>query len=219
MFMKCDNNALQTLARLLPPAPPSTVKPPPFVSTDDRSVAASAPKGTSSEILPLLHFSSTFDKLGFRRATEFTMLKLFTPLLSATLLTSVDDTHARHHSRRAVLERAAIFAVPPALSLLPCSAAHAAAELTDEQSLIVEAWAVVQRGYVDQQFGGNDWKAIKSEDGLAGVAADLSCSVGAGRRQRADRCSRRARPRARLTGRLSAARRTAGAVGSRLRAR
>eukprot|EP00900_Chrysochromulina_parva_P004806 jgi/Chrpa1/14326/Chrysochromulina_OHIO_Genome00022483-RA len=71
--------------------------------------------------------------------------------------------HARHHSRRAVLERAAIFAVPPALSLLPCSAAHAAAELTDEQSLIVEAWAVVQRGYVDQQFGGNDWKAIKSE--------------------------------------------------------
>ena len=91
------------------------------------------------------------------------MLKLFTPLLSATLLTSVDDTHARHHSRRAVLERAAIFAVPPALSLLPCSAAHAAAELTDEQSLIVEAWAVVQRGYVDQQFGGNDWKAIKSE--------------------------------------------------------
>jgi len=28
--------------------------------------------------------------------------------------------------------------------------------------VIVEAWAVVQRGYVDQQFGGKDWKAIKS---------------------------------------------------------
>ena len=28
--------------------------------------------------------------------------------------------------------------------------------------MIVEAWAVVQRGYVDQQFGGKDWKAIKS---------------------------------------------------------
>ena len=41
--------------------------------------------------------------------------------------------------------------------------ALAAAELTDEQSLIVEAWAVVQRGYVDQQFGGRDWKATKSE--------------------------------------------------------
>ena len=91
------------------------------------------------------------------------MLKLLKPLLSATLLTSVDDTHTSRLYRRAVLERAALFALPPALSLQPYSAAHAAAELTDEQSLIVEAWAVVQRGYVDPQFGGNDWKATKSE--------------------------------------------------------
>lgn len=42
-------------------------------------------------------------------------------------------------------------------------AALAAAELSEEQSLIVEAWATVQRGYVDQQFGGKDWKAIKSD--------------------------------------------------------
>ena len=89
------------------------------------------------------------------------MLKLLMPLLSATLLTSVHDTSRLY--RRAVLERAALFALPPALSLQPYSAAHAAAELTDEQSLIVEAWAVVQRGYVDPQFGGNDWKATKSE--------------------------------------------------------
>jgi C-terminal processing protease CtpA/Prc len=48
--------------------------------------------------------------------------------------------------------------------LLPAPpAALAAAELTEEQSLIVEAWATVQRGYVDQSFGGTDWKAVKSE--------------------------------------------------------
>lgn len=29
--------------------------------------------------------------------------------------------------------------------------------------MIVEAWATVQRGYVDQQFGGKDWKAVKSD--------------------------------------------------------
>ena len=44
----------------------------------------------------------------------------------------------------------------------PPLAALAAAELSEEQQVIVEAWAVVQRGYVDQQFGGKDWKAIKS---------------------------------------------------------
>jgi hypothetical protein len=48
--------------------------------------------------------------------------------------------------------------------LLPMPrSALAAAELTEEQSLIVEAWATVQRGYVDQSFGGTDWKAVKSE--------------------------------------------------------
>ena len=42
-------------------------------------------------------------------------------------------------------------------------AALAAAELSEEQQLIVEAWSVVQRGFVDQQFGGIDWKATKAE--------------------------------------------------------
>ena len=69
MFMKCDNNALQTLARRLPPAPPSTVKPKhlSFPSTTKRR-GERTEKAPGSEILPLLHFSSTFDKLGFRRA-------------------------------------------------------------------------------------------------------------------------------------------------------
>jgi hypothetical protein len=60
MFMKCDNNALQTLARLLPPAPPSTVKP----HLDSHSFHRRSSrhgertiKGTSSEILPLLYFT------------------------------------------------------------------------------------------------------------------------------------------------------------------
>lgn len=45
-----------------------------------------------------------------------------------------------------------------------CLPAPAAAlELSEEQSLIVEAWAVVQRGYVDQNFNNNDWKAVKAE--------------------------------------------------------
>mmetsp|Transcript_48046 Transcript_48046/g.79584 ORF Transcript_48046/g.79584 Transcript_48046/m.79584 type:complete len:480 (+) Transcript_48046:44-1483(+) len=41
--------------------------------------------------------------------------------------------------------------------------ALAMVELSAEQNLIVEAWAVVQRGYVDQNFGGLDWKSIKAE--------------------------------------------------------
>lgn len=41
-------------------------------------------------------------------------------------------------------------------------AALAAAELTDEQALVVEAWAVIQRGFVDQQFNGNDWKDVRT---------------------------------------------------------
>jgi len=57
--------------------------------------------------------------------------------------------------------RAMLLAAPPALTL--GRPVHATAELTDEQSLIVEAWAVIQRGFVDQQFGGKDWKAIKSQ--------------------------------------------------------
>ena len=57
--------------------------------------------------------------------------------------------------------RRALLAAPAAL--VWDKSAQAAAELSDEQGLIVEAWAVVQRGYVDQQFGGNDWKATKSE--------------------------------------------------------
>ena len=51
----------------------------------------------------------------------------------------------------------------PALPLLRALPALAAAELSDEQSLIVEAWATVQRGYVDQNFGGNDWKAVRAQ--------------------------------------------------------
>ena len=52
------------------------------------------------------------------------------------------------------------------LALLAAStplSALAAAELTEEQNVIVEAWAAVQRGFVDQQFNGKDWKAIKSD--------------------------------------------------------
>ena len=29
--------------------------------------------------------------------------------------------------------------------------------------MIVEAWAAVQRGYVDGQFGGRDWKGLKAD--------------------------------------------------------
>ena len=60
--------------------------------------------------------------------------------------------------RQAVLTLALL-----AATSTPPLAALAAAELSEEQSVIVEAWAVVQRGYVDQQFGGKDWKAIKSD--------------------------------------------------------
>ena len=67
-------------------------------------------------------------------------------------------------ARRQLLAVAVVLASAPAgagpLNALP---ALAAAELSAEQSLIVEAWAVVQRGYVDQQFGGKDWKAIKAD--------------------------------------------------------
>ena len=59
--------------------------------------------------------------------------------------------------------RQAILALALATATSSPLAALAAAELTEEQSLIVEAWATVQRGYVDQQFGGKDWKAVKSD--------------------------------------------------------
>jgi len=58
--------------------------------------------------------------------------------------------------RQAALTLALLAATPPLAAL-------AAAELSEEQQVIVEAWAMVQRGYVDQQFGGKDWKAIKSD--------------------------------------------------------
>jgi len=68
------------------------------------------------------------------------------------------------HARRAFCLSVASLCVPqlPVTPLLP-PPAYAAAELSDEQSLIVEAWAVVQRGFVDQTFNGRDWKAVKSE--------------------------------------------------------
>ena len=59
-------------------------------------------------------------------------------------------------------QAALTLALALAATSAPPLAARAAAELSGEQELIVEAWAVVQRGYVDQQFGGKDWKAIKS---------------------------------------------------------
>ena len=59
-------------------------------------------------------------------------------------------------------QAALTLALALAATSAPPLAALAAAELSEEQQVIVEAWAVVQRGYVDQQFGGKDWKAIKS---------------------------------------------------------
>lgn len=51
------------------------------------------------------------------------------------------------------------------LAILAGGAAPAlgAAELSEEASLVVDAWAVVQRGYVDQDFNGVDWKATRSK--------------------------------------------------------
>ena len=60
-------------------------------------------------------------------------------------------------SRRQAALSLALLAASTPLSAL------AAAELTEEQNVIVEAWAAVQRGFVDQQFNGKDWKAIKSD--------------------------------------------------------
>eukprot|EP00965_Chrysotila_dentata_P067364 2229428-Pleurochrysis_carterae.AAC.1 len=42
-------------------------------------------------------------------------------------------------------------------------AAEAAVELSEESALVVDAWAVVSRAYVDPDFGGLDWKSIRSE--------------------------------------------------------
>lgn len=64
-------------------------------------------------------------------------------------------------SRRLALTLSLTVASQQLLPMPP--AAFAVAELTAEQSVIVEAWATVQRGYVDQSFGGTDWKAVKSE--------------------------------------------------------
>ena len=68
--------------------------------------------------------------------------------------------------RRALCLSAALCLSPviqlPLTPLLPAPA-YAAAELSDEQSLIVEAWATINRGFVDQSFAGKDWKAVKSE--------------------------------------------------------
>ena len=64
------------------------------------------------------------------------------------------------------LSTAATLCLPPIARLPPLLApepAYAAVELSDEQALIVEAWAAVQRGFVDQNFNGKDWKAVKSE--------------------------------------------------------
>ena len=36
-------------------------------------------------------------------------------------------------------------------------------ELSDEQSLVVDAWAVVSRSYVDPGFGGADWKSVRGD--------------------------------------------------------
>ncbi|KAL1507602.1 hypothetical protein AB1Y20_007221 [Prymnesium parvum] len=57
----------------------------------------------------------------------------------------------------------AVSHAPHTASLHVGTAPAAAASLTDEQALLVEAWAVVQRGYVDPQFGGLDWKGVKAE--------------------------------------------------------
>ena len=54
-------------------------------------------------------------------------------------------------------QAALTLALALAATSAPPLAALAAAELSEEQQVIVEAWAVVQRGYVDQQFGGKDW--------------------------------------------------------------
>ena len=56
---------------------------------------------------------------------------------------------------------AAICCLQPILPIANPRPALAAAELSDEQALIVEAWAVIQRGYVDQNFAGLDWKGAQ----------------------------------------------------------
>ena len=56
------------------------------------------------------------------------------------------------------LPQRSMLLLPRVLSL----PAEAAVELTEEQSLIVEAWAAVQRGFVDQSYNNNDWKQVKS---------------------------------------------------------
>ena len=98
------------------------------------------------------------------------------PLLACapTSLLSSRPAVAAPATCRQTIPQAAVERLPVAsrrqaalsLALLAAStplSALAAAELTEEQNVIVEAWAAVQRGFVDQQFNGKDWKAIKSD--------------------------------------------------------
>ena len=95
-----------------------------------------------------------------------------------TTATAIGPVHARRlrNSRAARrphmrVPRRALYAAALSLSattpgLLPgwrIPPAHAVVELSDEQQLVVDAWAVVQRAYVDPGFNGVDWKAVRTD--------------------------------------------------------
>ena len=84
-------------------------------------------------------------------------------LLGGRLVVPARTAHTRTALAASSRRQAILHLTIAALGASPPLAALAAAELTEEQQVIVEAWAVVQRGFVDQQFNGKDWKAIKSD--------------------------------------------------------
>ena len=55
-------------------------------------------------------------------------------------------------------------ALTPAAVHRPCFIQRAAAaELSEEQQLVVDAWLAVSRGFVDSTYNGLDWKAVRSD--------------------------------------------------------
>ena len=66
--------------------------------------------------------------------------------------------------RAASLYAAALCCLPPhALPVPHALPANAVVELSEEQQLVIDAWAVVQRAFVDPNFNGVDWQETRKE--------------------------------------------------------
>ena len=65
--------------------------------------------------------------------------------------------------RRAILLSSVLSVVTPPAPLFAPLPALAAAEISDETQLVVDAWAVVQRAFFDPQYNGVDWKAVRAD--------------------------------------------------------